>query len=188
MPLISSTPTLSRPTRRRLDVEHDARHRRAHDGEIDEVLRVGADRGADVEHDRFAAHRRPHRRERRALDQRQHVQADLRHRHQRAGVAGRDRAIGLAALDRLDRPPHRGDAPALAQRLARLVGHLHRDVAMDDGASCAASLGCLASSGAISFSSPIEQEARVRAAFQRDRRRGNDDARVRDRRPSRPTL
>ena len=132
MPLISSTPTLSRPTVGRLDVEHDARHRRAHDREVDEVLGVGADRRADVEHDRFAAQRRPHRRDRRAFDQRHRAQADFGHRHQRAGVAGRNRAIGLAFLDRVDRLPHRGGAPPRTQRLARLVRHLDRDFAVDD--------------------------------------------------------
>ena len=51
---------------RPLDAEQRARHGRAHDGEIDELVRVGADRGADVEHDALAAHGRPDRGDRRA--------------------------------------------------------------------------------------------------------------------------
>ena len=99
---------------------------------------------------------------------RQHVQADLGHRHQRAGVAGRDRAIGLALLDRLDRPPHRGGAPPRAQRLARLVGHLDRDLAVADCAR-ARSFGNPASSGAIAAWSPNSRKRDVRTALKRDR-------------------
>ena len=54
--------------RRTLDAEQDARHRRAHHREIDEVLGIGADRGAQIEHDRFAPQRRPERGDRRPLD------------------------------------------------------------------------------------------------------------------------
>jgi hypothetical protein len=41
--LISSTPTLSRPTDRALEAEDGARHGRAEDGEVDQLLGVGAD-------------------------------------------------------------------------------------------------------------------------------------------------
>ena len=51
------------------------------------------------------------------------LQIEFGHRHQRAGIAGRDRDVGFALLDRVDRKPHRGLAAALAQRLARLVVH-----------------------------------------------------------------
>ena len=89
------------------------------------MLRIGTDRGAEIEHHRFAAHRRPQRRQRRAIDLRHRVQADFRHRHQRAGIASRDGDIRLAALHRVDRHPHGRDAPAAAQRLAWLVIHPH---------------------------------------------------------------
>ena len=98
--------------RRAIDVEDDARHRCAHDRQVDQVLGVGADRRADVEDDRFAAQSRPHRGDRRPLDLRHGAQADLGHRHQRAGVASRNRVVGLALLPRLDRLPHRRRAPA----------------------------------------------------------------------------
>ena len=80
----------------------------------------------------FPAHRRPHRRDRRAVDARQHVEIEPRHRHQRAGIAGRYRDIGLAFLDGVDGKPHRRGPAAVAQRLARLVVHADGDVGMDD--------------------------------------------------------
>ncbi len=60
------------------------------------------------------------------------VQIELGHRHQRAGVAGRDADIGFAALDRIEREPHRRHASSVAQRLARFVVHLDGDIGMDD--------------------------------------------------------
>ena len=105
---------------------------RAHDREIDQVLGIGADRGADIEHDRFAAQGRPQRRDRRPLDAGQRLEIELRHRHQRAGIAGGHRHVGLALLDRIDGEPHRRFPAAIAQRLARLVLHPHRDVGMDE--------------------------------------------------------
>ena len=47
------------------------------------------------------------------------AQRELGHRHQRAGVAGADRGVGLAVLHRVDREAHRGRLGA-ADRLARL--------------------------------------------------------------------
>jgi hypothetical protein len=66
----------------------------------------------------------------RTIDLRHGAQANLGHGHQSAGVASRDRAIGLAFLHRFDRLPHRRRAPTGAQGLARLIGHFDRDVAM----------------------------------------------------------
>ncbi len=91
------------------------------------MLGVRADGRADVEHDGAPAQGRPQRRERRTVDLRHGAQADFRHGHEGAGIAGRDRAIGLAVANRLDRLPHRRIAPARAQRLARLVGHADGD-------------------------------------------------------------
>ena len=51
MPLTSSTPTLSRPTVGRSTSNRLRGHGRAHDGEIDIMLGVGADGRADVEND-----------------------------------------------------------------------------------------------------------------------------------------
>ena len=114
------------------NAEQDARGRGSHHGEIDQVFGIRADRGADVEHDQFAAQGRPQRRDRGPVDPRQHLELELRHRHQRAGIARRYRHIGFALLDRLDRQPHRRFPAAIAQRLARLVFHAHRDVGVDE--------------------------------------------------------
>ena len=62
----------------------------------------------------------------------QHAQAKPRHRHQRAGIAGGYRDVGLAFLDGVDRQPHRRRLAAAAQRLARLVVHADGDVGMND--------------------------------------------------------
>ena len=112
--------------------EQDARGGGAHHGQIDEMVGIGADRGADVEHDRFAAQGRPQRRDRRPLDARQGLEIELRHRHQRAGIAARYRDVGVTLLDRVDGEPHRGFPAAVAQRLARLILHPHGDVGVDE--------------------------------------------------------
>ena len=41
--------------RRPFEAEQHARHGGAHHREIDQMLGIGADRGADIEHDGFAA-------------------------------------------------------------------------------------------------------------------------------------
>lgn len=109
---------------RRLHAEHDAGEGRAHDGEIDEMTRLGADIGADIENDGLAAHGGPQRGDSRALDAVERTELELGHGHERAGVAGRDGGGGLAILHGLDRPPH-GRLAATAQRLAGLVVHAH---------------------------------------------------------------
>ena len=68
---------IEKPDGRALEAEQHARHGAAHDGEIDEMLGIGADRGADVEHDQFAAQRRPQRRDRRPLDARQRLEVEF---------------------------------------------------------------------------------------------------------------
>ena len=157
-------------------MEYDSRHRRAHHRQIDEMLGVGADGRADVEHDRFAAQRRPNRRDRRPLDRRHRVQAELRHRHQSAGVAGGHRAIGRARLHRFDRLPHRRDATPGAQRLAWLVAHLDRDVAMKNARLCG-QLGMTREDGPDRALLAIEEKLNVGTAFERYGRGGQDDRR-----------
>ena len=156
--------------------EHDSRHRRAHHRKIDEMLRIGADGRADVEHDRFAAQRRPDRRDRRPLDRRHRVQAELRHRHQGAGVAGGDRAVGRARLHRFDRLPHRRDAPPGAQGLTRLVAHLDRDVGMKN-ARLRGEPGMTRKDGPNRRLVAIEEKLNVGTAFERDGGGGHDDRR-----------
>ncbi len=138
---------------------------------------VGADRRADVEHDRFAAQRRPQGRDGGAIDRGHCVQAKFGHRHQRAGVAGGNGAIGRAALDRLDRLPHRRDPPPSAQRLAGLVSHLDRDIGMKN-----ARLGGQSRMSGENRTDhlliPVKQEPNVRPALQRDRGARHDDGRT----------
>src|ERR1700722_8387686 len=158
----------------RFDVEYNSRHRRAHDGEIDEMLRVAANGRADIEDDRLAAQCRPHRRDRRPLDRRHRVQAELGHRHQGAGVAGRDRAIGRARLHRFNRLPHRRDAPSSAQSLAWLVAHLARDVGMKN-ARLGGELGMTLEDGADHAPLAVEKKLNVGKAFKRQGRGGQND-------------
>ena len=61
--------------------------------------------------------------------------------------------------------PHRGHAAAVAQRLARLVGHLDRDVAMHDAVALAAEPGMLAEQRRDQLLVAVEQEARVGTAL-----------------------
>jgi hypothetical protein len=96
------------------------------------MMRIAADGGAQIQHHRVAAHGRPNRRDRRAVDAGKHAQAKPRHRHQGAGVARGYRDVGLALLDGVDGKPHRRCLAATAQRLARLVVHADGDVGMDD--------------------------------------------------------
>ena len=109
-----------------------AGHRGTEDRKIDKLLGIGADGCPNVEHDALAAQRRPDRGNRRSFDIGHGAQAEFRHRHQRTGIAGRHAGVRPAALHRLDRLPHRGFPAAVPERLARLVVHLHRDVAMGE--------------------------------------------------------
>ena len=62
---------VEQPDGRPVEIEQHARHRAAHHRHVDQMLGVGADRGAEIEHDGFAPQRRPERRDRRPLDARQ---------------------------------------------------------------------------------------------------------------------
>jgi hypothetical protein len=59
----------------------------------------------------------------RPLDARQHLQHEVRHRHERAGVAGTHAGMRLVRLDQIERAAHRGVLLA-PQCLARVIGHL----------------------------------------------------------------
>src|SRR5207245_6479726 len=59
------------------------------DRKVDEMLSVGPDTGAEVEHDRFPSQRRPACRNGWAVDARHGLEVEFRQRHQRAGVADR---------------------------------------------------------------------------------------------------
>ena len=60
-----------------LEIEHDARHGAAHHRHVDDVLGIGTDRGAHVEHDRLAPQRRPQAGDRRPLDPRHGLEIEL---------------------------------------------------------------------------------------------------------------
>ena len=117
---------------------------------------------------------RPYRRDRRAVDAGQRAQVEPRHRHQRAGIAGGDRDVGLALLDRVDRKPHRGGLAAAAQRLARLVVHADGDVGMDD-ARGRLQRRMLGEFRLDQRAVAEQQEFGVGMPGQRDRGAGNDD-------------
>jgi hypothetical protein len=68
----------------------------------------------------------------RPRNSRQGLQHEARHGHQRAGVAGRDSGIGLAAAHRIDGEPHAALAAALAQSLARLGIHGDEDIGVEN--------------------------------------------------------
>ena len=141
---------------------------------------VGADRSADIEHDRFALQRRPQRRDRRPLDALDHLQIETRHRHQRAGIAGGDRDIGLALLHRVDGEPHRRFPAAVAQRLARLVVHADRqfrcattrDLALSRGHAVEQRLDHRAVAEQHEFDVGMAGERNIGARARRPRRRG----------------
>src|SRR5262249_59985525 len=101
------TPNMEDPPRRPVETKKPSRHGTAHGGELDKMLGIGTDRGAQIEHDGLALERRPQSGNRRAVDPRHGSQVDLRHGHQRAGIAGGDGNIRLARLRRIDGEPHR---------------------------------------------------------------------------------
>ena len=69
-----------------------------------------------------------------------------------------------ARLDRFDRLPHRRLPAAMAQRLARLVVHPDRDLAMEEFADLG-QFGKFGEFGAHQFLAPIDDEADVGAAL-----------------------
>ena len=90
-----------------LEIEQDARHGAAHQCQRHQMLRVAADGGAEIEHNRITAGCRPYCRERRTVYAWKHAKTKSRHRHQCSGIAGGDRHVGLPLLDGIDRKPHR---------------------------------------------------------------------------------
>ena len=114
---------IEQPDRGLVDAEQCARHARAHQRELDELAGIGADIGANVEHDALALDGRPDGGDGRAVDAFKRLQAELRHDHQRAGIAGRHGGVGAAVSHRLEAKPHARVIAALAQRLARLRVH-----------------------------------------------------------------
>ena len=116
-----------------LDMEQDARHCRTHHSQIDKMAGIGTDGGANIQHDAFAARSRPDPGNRGAVNPRQRAQAEGRHRHQRTGIARRNRHIRFTEFHRLDRAPHRRHSASMPQGHARLGIHGNRYIAMVEG-------------------------------------------------------
>ena len=116
---------------RPLDVEERARHGRAHHGEVEQLLGVGADASRRQSSTTLSP---------RSVGQ----SAAIAGRSMPAMVRRQNFAIAISApvlpaetaksasplLHRLDRPPHARAPAAVAQRLARLVVHRDGDVAV----------------------------------------------------------
>ena len=125
--------------RRAIDMLDGGHQHRTHDAELHQMLGRAIDVGAEIEHIAAAARRRQDGRDRGPVDARQHLQHEAGDRHQGAGVAGRDRGLGVAGLDQIDRHPHRRVLLA-AQRVGRrlvhfddLAGHLHAQAVTELG-------------------------------------------------------
>ena len=113
LPLLSSSPTDSRPTRGASHAERHARVGGAHDRELHEMLRPAFDGRAGIEQDRRLPARRDDRRQRRPIDARQPAERAVRRHHRRAGVTG--------AEQRRPRRPSRTASAATPDRGARLA-------------------------------------------------------------------
>ncbi len=100
--------------------KHGAGKISAHEGKLDKIFRIAFDIGAKVEHHRLAARGRQDGGDGRTVDARHHAERNLRHRHQRAGIPGRDDSPGLPIAHGVDRKTHTALA-ALAERLTGLV-------------------------------------------------------------------
>ncbi|MNJ48139.1 hypothetical protein D3C77_433260 [compost metagenome] len=105
---------VQQPDRRPLHAMHGGLERFAHDGELDQLARIAADVGPDVQNGGEAALGGPTGDDGGALQPiDRHAQDEFGYRHQGAGVARRDGGLGLAGLDRLDGVPQaRALAPA----------------------------------------------------------------------------
>src|SRR5690606_36315611 len=169
-------PYIEKANRWLIDTEYGTRHGGAENGEIDQLLRIRADGGSYIEHNAFGAQRRPDRGDGRAINRGHGIQAELRHGHQRASVAGRDAGIGGTALDRFDRLPHGRLPSAAPQGLARLVIHPDRDFAGYELAPVS-ELRKPAEFRANGFLYPVDYEAHIRAAGGDRHKRRNDHIR-----------
>ena len=134
---------------RRLDQPEDrAGEDIAHQRELNEVLVVAFDIGAEIQHHALAAPGRKKRRNCRAVDPRQHLEHEFGDRHQRAGIAGRNHpsarpsATASIASRMLDcRPVRRPATACIVGALPRRCGATSRR--RRDGAPSPAAGGLL---------------------------------------------
>ena len=122
VPLMSSSPTLSRPTRGSLDAVQVRCDHRAHHRELHEVIVVAVGVGAEVEHHGVAARRGHGRDDGGTVDARHHAEHETGGCEQRAGIAGRHARRRLALFDEVDRDAHRRVLLA-AERVLRTLVH-----------------------------------------------------------------
>ena len=107
-------------------------HGGPHQGKIDQLAGISADIGAHIQHHALAFQGRPECGHCRAFNSGHCPQAELRHCHQCAGIAGGNTEIGLARLYRFNGAPHARLPAPPTQRLAGLVVHGNGYFAMDD--------------------------------------------------------
>ena len=121
--MLSSAPTDSRPTRGAAQPERDARVGRAHDRELDQVVRPAFDGGAGVEQDRRAGAGGNDGGQRRTIDAGQAAERRMRRHHRRTGVPGAEERLGPAVRHGLGGDANRRPRLA-AQRRRRRFLHL----------------------------------------------------------------
>ena len=155
LPLCSSSPMESRPTRGLRGVEDDARIDLAHDRELRQHLGIAIDVGADVDdHHRGAFEGREDRRQRGAVDAGHDALHHLGGGHDGAGVAGRNEAVRDAFAHQARRDTD-GRVLFGADSLRGAV--LHRDLlagVMDVECGSGPSLSCCSSSARTTSSRP----------------------------------
>ena len=108
VPFVASSPFESSPTRGRLDPEHAAGEGRAHEGELDEVLRADLRVGARVEQRERVLGDGHGDGQAGAVHARGALDVEERGRERRPGGAAADERVGLAGPDGLGRPDDGG--------------------------------------------------------------------------------
>ena len=154
---------------RAFDVEQDARHRRAHDREVDRCCAsapIEAPTSSTINSPRSVGHI--------AASAGRSISGSMRRQNFAIAISAPVLPAETAqsaspVLDRLDRAPHRRRAPPGAQRLARLVRHLDRDLAVTDFRALARAWDARRARGAISSSRPHSRKRDVGTALERDR-------------------
>src|SRR6476660_5089420 len=160
---------------RPLHAEQRPRHGRAHQSKFDELAGVGADIGADIEHDALGLDGGPEHSYRRAVNTLDGLEAKLGHGHQRPGIAGGHCGVGASLAHRLEAQPHARMPAPFAQRLTRLRIHGHRNIGVQDlafGGECLMVLELGVDAGSVAD----QEEAGVGMADERDRRARDDHA------------
>ncbi len=147
---------------RLVDGEHVAGDDRTHGGELGELDGRGLGVGAQVEHVRVTAIARGHRRhDGRAFHRGHGLQHEMRHRRERAGVAGTDHAARAAFLHEIDGDAH-GGILALADGFAGMLRHADDAGRRMHGQPPTHAVGCMRESGLYDLGLPDEDDLQVR--------------------------